>query len=335
MRSIAFLSLVSVTLASACSNAPPVPDGSAQDSAASDAASDVAIVPDGATMMDAAASDGAVDAAAQDAATSDAAAGPCPATLPAARTACTRELLTCQYGGDPRENCRPSATCSMGFWTVTTPTCPPINPPNMCPATREMASGQACSPLDAVCAYDGLFCRCTNCRSFPVGGCNGPLLWQCNAPNPEMACPAVQPNLGAACAPEGQRCGYDCEAYGTNGGRLCQSGAWVASANNCPVSTRRAKRDIVYLSEREREQMSRDVLRTRLATYEYTDPALAGRRRLGFVYEDESTHRFARDPDISGVDLYGYTSLLLATVQTQQQQIEQLQREVRALRARR
>ena len=261
--------------------------------------------------------------------------GPCPAAIPAAMTACARELTVCQYGSDPRERCRPTATCSMGLWTVSTPTCAPITPTAQCPATREAASGQACAPLDAACAYDGLLCRCTNCRSFPLERCDGPLLWQCNAPNPSMGCPATQPNLGTACAPEGQRCDYDCETYGVMGGRQCQGGVWTASGNNCPISTRRAKRAIEYVRDDEREQLSRDVLRTRLATYEYTDPALAGRRRLGFVYEDESTHRYARDPDISGVDLYGYTSLLLATVQTQQRQIEQLQREVRALRGRR
>ena len=117
--------------------------------------------------------------------------GPCPPTLPAAMTPCTRETLICQYGSDPREQCRPAATCSMGFWTVNTPNCDPITPPAMCPATREAASGQMCATRDAACAYDGLLCRCTNCRSFPVGGCNGPLVWQCNAPNPDMACPTV------------------------------------------------------------------------------------------------------------------------------------------------
>ena len=265
----------------------------------------------------------------------DASAGPCPSALPMTGSPCPRAGLVCQYGTDPRENCRPSARCEMGVWVSMAPACMQITPPAMCPATREMAQGQACAPMDAVCAYSGLFCRCTNCRSFPVSGCNGPVQWQCNAPNPDMACPSVQPNLGTACAMEGQRCGYDCESYGPNGGRQCTGGVWVASPNNCPISTRRAKRDIVYSSEAEREQMARDVLRMRLATYEYTDVALAGRRRLGFVYEDETTHRYARDPDISGVDLYGYTSLLLATVQTQQRQIEQLQREVRELRVRR
>lgn len=297
------------------------------------------------TSVDASSSDTSVDASTTDVVATDvpsgsdsgpdASAGLCPATLPTTGGSCPRQGLVCQYGTDPRENCRPTARCEMGAWISMAPACTPITPPAMCPATREMANGQACPMMDAVCAYDGLFCRCTNCVSFPIDRCAGPIQWRCNAPNPMPACPMVQPNLGTPCAMNGQACTYDCEAYGVNGGRMCTGGVWTAGRNDCPVSTRRAKRDIVYLSEGEREQMARDVLRTRLATYEYTDVALAGRRRLGFVYEDATTHRYARDPDISGVDLYGYTSLLLATVQTQQRQIEELQREVRAMRARR
>ena len=122
---------------------------------------------------------------------------------------------------------------------------------------------------------------------------------------------------------------------GTNGGRVCRGGVWEAAENNCPISTRAAKRDIRYLSPAESAEVARVALGTRLATYEYTDPALRGPRRLGFIYEDPTTHPYARNPDISGVDLYGYTSMLLATVQQQQRQIESLQRAVGELRARR
>ncbi len=187
--------------------------------------------------------------------------------------------------------------------------------------------------MNAVCNYGGLTCTCTNCRSFPVGGCGGPLQWRCVAPNMTPGCPAVQPNLGAACAMDGQRCGYDCEASGIGGGRVCEGGVWRASSNNCPISSRAAKRDIRYLTAAESAALAEETLRTRLATYEYTDPALRGPRRLGFIYEDATTHPFARNPDISGVDLYGYTSMLLATVQRQQRQIEALERAVTSLRA--
>lgn len=259
--------------------------------------------------------------------------GPCGANVPENNSSCNREGLVCQYGNDPREGCRTTATCNGGMWQLAFPRCPSIVPPAMCPATREAAQGMACSPMSAVCAYDGLFCQCTNCRSFPVERCDGPTLWRCNAPNVAPNCPAVQPNLGSVCSSEGMRCGYDCEAYGVNGGRVCTGGVWTASHNDCPLSSRRAKRDIVYLNDQESERIAQATLRTRLATYEYTDPALRGSRRLGFILEDPTTHPYARDPDVSVVDMYGYSSMLLATVQSQQRQIEQLQREVRALQS--
>lgn len=259
--------------------------------------------------------------------------GPCPAEPPASASPCTREALACQYGRDPRESCRTTATCTAGAWQIVTPRCPALLDPAMCPATREMAAGTDCAMMNATCDYAGLGCTCTNCRSFPVSGCNGPVRWRCTAPSMEPGCPAVQPNLGAVCAMDGQRCGYDCEATGTNGGRLCRGGVWEAAENNCPISSRAAKRDIRYLSAAESAEVARAALGTRLATYEYTDPALRGPRRLGFLYEDPTTHPYARNPDISGVDLYGYTSMLLATVQQQQRQIEALQRDVASLRA--
>ncbi|MDP3275112.1 MAG: hypothetical protein Q8Q09_07935 [Deltaproteobacteria bacterium] len=283
------------------------------------------------TLMDATADTGSRADASADAAP----AGLCPTELPSNGTRCPREFLTCEYGDDPRSSCRPSANCSMGAWTVQVPRCPPVTPPAMCPATREAASGQSCTMMGSVCAYQGLTCTCTNCRSFPVGGCSGPVQWRCEAPSAQPNCPPAQPNLGSACAVNGTRCGYDCEATGTNGGRVCTDNIWVGAANNCPVSTRRAKRDIRYLDDTESAQLAHDTLHTRLATYEYTDPALRGRRRLGFVYEDSTTHPYARDPDISGVDMYGYTSMLLATVQQQQRQIDALAAQVRALRTQR
>jgi hypothetical protein len=156
-------------------------------------------------------------------------------------------------------------------------------------------------------------------------------VWDCAAPNADSQCPAAQPNLGAACSPEGKTCGYGCEPERN---LVCQGGAWVTDPSHafgCPVSTRRAKRDIEYLTPDATATLADAVLRTRLATYEYIDPALAGRRRLGFIIEDQPSS-YAVDPERSQVDLYGYTSMLVAAVQDQARQIEALRREVAALR---
>ena len=69
----------------------------------------------------------------------------------------------------------------------------------------------------------------------------------------------------------------------------------------------------------------------RLATYRYKDPSYGAGPQLGFILEDVGKS-FAGDPARGRVNLYGYASMLLATVQQQQRAIEALRREVRALR---
>src|SRR5690606_40767804 len=61
----------------------------------------------------------------------------------------------------------------------------------------EAAAGEECDTMDAFCDYDGLVCHCTNCREFPVQGCNGPPIWMCDAPNLDDECPTSWPRLGS------------------------------------------------------------------------------------------------------------------------------------------
>jgi hypothetical protein len=97
------------------------------------------------------------------------------------------------------------------------------------------------------------------------------------------------------------------------------------------MSSRRAKTDIRYLSDSDIASLATQALRIRLATYEYKAAPYAGQRHLGFIIED-SPDVPAVDRDGSLIDLYGYTSMLLATTQAQQRQIESLQSKVEALR---
>ncbi len=257
--------------------------------------------------------------------------GPCPASQPADGVSCDREGLVCAYGEDPRPTCRPYSTCASGSWTATDPGCT-TPPAATCPPTRVAAAGAECTPEDSYCSYDGLACRCTNCVFYPIERCEGPLTWHCDAPNPDAECPAAIPNQGAPCsAPDGKQCVYGCEE---NMSRTCEGGVWVASSSpgGCPISTRRAKRDIEYVDDDELARLARELLDTRLATYEYTDPALRGRRRLGFILEDQPAQSFAGDPTQSQVDLYGYASMLVATVQTQQRELEAMRRELDGMR---
>ncbi len=250
----------------------------------------------------------------------------CPAQLPQANTPCTRESLVCQYGDNPR--CLSTAICTQGHWVIQMVKCQPQDP--SCPATREAAAGQVCQPLDAYCNYSGLICNCTNCVQYPVQNCSGPLTWHCEAPSTDPTCPAARPLLGAACPTEGQFCNYGCE---TDVSRRCTGGVWVSASapGGCPVSTRAVKKDIFYLSESDRARIAEEAEHLRLATYRYRDPAMDGRRHLGFILED-SPRSIASDLERQQVDLYSFTSMVLALAQQQQREIEDLRRQIEVLR---
>ncbi len=299
------------TLAMACGDSHETTDG-AVDSGTVDGASDGGTTDSGTT-------DGTVD--------SGGGGGPCPAVLPEPSATCSPEGLVCEYG---MRSCLATAECSGGTWTVTTPRCPPP-PAGGCPATREDAQGTACAGDEgATCEYDSLLCHCTTCPDpYPLCMTVDPPVWACEAPNPDTSCPAAQPLLGTTCAMEGQTCDYGCEAGQQ---RVCMGGIWTAASSpgGCPISTRRVKRDIDYLEATEVDAIAREVLGTRLATYEYKDPALAPGRHLGFIIEDQP-HSYSVDPERSQVDLYGYTSMLVAATQAQNRRIEELERTVTAL----
>jgi hypothetical protein len=98
-----------------------------------------------------------------------------------------------------------------------------------------------------------------------------------------------------------------------------------------PTSVRMAKREIRYVDDAERTRIEKETMSISLASYVYkTDPPDA-RRRLGFIIDDQPDPSFAVDGDRTHVDLYGYTSMLLATVQEQQREIHDLERRVEAL----
>lgn len=266
-------------------------------------------------------------------------ASPCPAAEPTDGASCTRDQIECEYGGDPRRECRDVAACVGTTWRIRRPqttgteglawctSAPPLAP---CPATAEAASGQSCAAQGAVCTYGGTLCECTSCVSFPVGTCTRPRVWLCDGR--PMGCPAAAPRIGDACASEGSDCQYGCNSPGGN--VVCRAGVWQrGNFSMCPISTRRAKRDIVYLRDDEVDALAAQVRATRLATWEYTIPAMAGRRRLGFILEDQPGS-YAVDPEQSQVDLYGYASLLAATVQSQDRQLRALSRRVEQLERR-
>ena len=269
----------------------------------------------------------ATDGAAADAATlKDAGSMVCPAELPQGGTVCLTGLY-CQYGDNP--NCLSDAECPNGTWLVSPAKCAPIDP--SCPATREVAAGQTCTTAGGYCSYSGLLCTCTNCIKYPVSSCSGALTWHCDAPNTTPGCPAARPNLGTPCNAEGLFCAYGCEQ---DVSRSCQGGMWekATAPYGCPVSTRAAKREIHYLDGDELTRVAARAAGLRLATYRYLDPALGGRRRLGYILED-SPESPSSDLERREVDLYSYSSMALALAQDQRRELRAMQSQIAALRA--
>jgi hypothetical protein len=138
-------------------------------------------------------------------------------------------------------------------------------------------------------------------------------------PLPVCGCPGG----GTVCDCIGKcACGSVSMCTGSSGGGIyCQG----------PISRREYKTDIDYLDDAERAALAHEALSTRLAEYRYKTEPETQKRHLGFIIDDMPLQSSAVEPDRTHVDLYGYTSMLLATVQQQQKQIDDLKKQVDAL----
>jgi hypothetical protein len=93
------------------------------------------------------------------------------------------------------------------------------------------------------------------------------------------------------------------------------------------VSRARFKKDIRFLSSAELRAYSREVIELPLATFRYRSGD--ERTRLGFLIDG---HESLACVDGDRVDLYGYTSMAVAALQVQEEEIAQLRAEVAAMR---
>ncbi|WP_437588260.1 tail fiber domain-containing protein [Sorangium sp. So ce1000] len=140
--------------------------------------------------------------------------------------------------------------------------------------------------------------------------------------------PCTDEKEGAPCAAPDATCDPedDCNAL-----LLCTSDDPRQRPEGCPRSRARYKHDIRYLSETEIERVRDELVATPLTTWRYNHEGERGREHLGFIIDDNpASAAVASDGD--HVDLYGYTSMAVAAIQTQQKQIAALEREVAALR---
>lgn len=258
----------------------------------------------------------------------------CPSQPPAASSACGSQGVECEYGNDPSIACETIARCDSTGWTVTPPSTqgcptPPLGP--TCPATfASVVEGASCSTPTS-CGYPQGTCTCeVYCGpQYPLGHtCEAgtPTTWHCEGGGGQPGCPAARPRVGSACSTDKLSCSYgDCNSIDV----VCQGGLWHTQHYGCPISSQHYKRGIHYLSDDERREIADQAMDTRLATYQYTigdrDP------RLGFIIEDQP-ESFAVAHGKDRVDLYGYTSMTIAALQVQQDEIRQLEREVKELR---
>lgn len=138
--------------------------------------------------------------------------------------------------------------------------------------------------------------------------------------------------VGALCGTAGARCD---PKDGCNAQLLCSDRDPRQQAGGCPISRGRFKDDVRYLSDAQRQELHQQVQRLRLATYRYRDAGPQAPQRLGFLIDDAERGAggaAAVDAARDMIDLYGYTSMAMAALQVQAQQIAALQAEVARLK---
>jgi hypothetical protein len=99
----------------------------------------------------------------------------------------------------------------------------------------------------------------------------------------------------------------------------------------CPISRLKYKTDVKYLGDKELHKTRDELMRYRLAKWRYKDQLDDSKEHLGFIIDD-----VAPSPSVNAngetVDLYGYTSMAVAALQAQAQEIDALKKEVAALK---
>jgi hypothetical protein len=155
----------------------------------------------------------------------------CPANVPMDASSCTGPGQHCEYGTDPRIQCRTRATCNDGRWSVVGASCPMLVGPGEggCPA--DISMGGVCSPNllpCGECSLDHLLC---DMRDDAVCACgtymgDSHLRWRCAAAPGREGCPAYAPEIGSACIVRDLDCFYGLCFTSTGAGRRCERGIW-------------------------------------------------------------------------------------------------------------
>ncbi len=167
----------------------------------------------------------------------------------------------------------------------------------------------------------GQICESATCQASPCFG-GGPTCAAGSACCGQSCCDATQ----VCCVLPGPVSSWGCAAADAG----CTPGCM---GPNCPISSKRYKKDIEYVSPAQRDTLHDELLRLPLATFRYKTEDATARPRLGFMVEDATSPNCVAAPG-DRVDLYGYTTMAVAAVQAQEQEIRDLRAEVARLTAR-
>jgi len=187
----------------------------------------------------------------------------CPEQVPAPGSSCKAAdagssfaSAQCSWGDDPRPQCRTTARCSEGSWSVMEPpaSCTDTVPlPAACPETAAAAEGSCDDPTLACWYGDGTICRCKGCAGgseYPICQPIDPPEWFCK--ESDAACPNPMPQAGSSCDRSSElNCGPSCELP-----IRCRDGVWqyeqeacpICAAPDTPIATPQGERPIAQLA---------------------------------------------------------------------------------------
>jgi len=154
--------------------------------------------------------------------------------------------------------------------------------------------------------------------------CGDPVCHGYTAPTGVSRC--TTETIGATCATAGTKCDPmdSCDAL-----YICATSDPKTAPGGCPISRQKYKTDIHYLDEVGLQKYAGELSKVKLATYKYKT---GGPTRLGFIIEDHEPS-VSIDSEHDMVDLYGYTSMAVAALKLQEQQLAALQQQLSELSA--
>jgi hypothetical protein len=174
--------------------------------------------------------------------------------------------------------------------------------------------------------------------NYLLEGCP-PLLWQHGCGPifgggmdecPETSIRCSDEKVGDGCGDAHVECcppGSKCSGTWCNEPLVCAT----EPPRFCPISRRAFKRDVEYLDRGDIDALRHQLLAFKLARYRYKADAQSTPAHLGFIIDDIEPSP-AVDASGNAVDLYGYLSMAVATVQAQSKDIDVLKQEVDDLR---